>query len=163
MQAMTEENARAALINSTSDELRLFEVPTAFFLLDWDHLDFVAWRNPKVHDRGYLFVQNEGGPRGAALRASNAGSRMRSGMCDVCHTMQPGDAVTMWTARKTDDAGGARGDSVGTYMCLDLTCHDSVRLAAPLAPGEVRTSVDYRLDGTRERAERFIARVAGEL
>lgn len=162
MQALTQQDALAALMNSTSEESRLFEVPTAFFLLDWDHLDFVAWRNPKVSDRGYLVVQHDGGPRGAVLRASNSGSRLRSGMCDICHTMQPGDAVTMWTARKAGEPG-ARGDSVGTYMCFDLTCHDSVRLAAPLAPGEVRTNVDHRLDGTRARAERFIARVAGEL
>ena len=32
-------------------------------------------------------------------------------------------------------------------------------LAAPLAPNEVRTSVDARIDGTRRRAESFIERV----
>ena len=35
----------------------------------------------------------------------------------------------------------------------------NVRLAAPLAPSEVRASVDRRIDGTRRRAESFVASV----
>jgi hypothetical protein len=72
--------------------------------------------------------------------------------------MQPGDQVALFTARKTGDAG-ARGDSVGTYVCADLSCHENVRLAAPLAPSEVRASVDRRIDGTRHRVESFVERI----
>jgi hypothetical protein len=54
---------------------------------------------------------------------------------------------------------GDRGDSVGTYICADLGCHENVRLAAPLAPSEVRASVDRRIDGTRHRVEAFVERV----
>ena len=53
----------------------------------------------------------------------------------------------------------AHGDSVGTYICTDLSCHDNVRLAAPLAPSEMRGSVDLKIDGTRRRTEAFVARV----
>ncbi|PJI51881.1 hypothetical protein CTI14_51910 [Methylobacterium radiotolerans] len=42
-----------------------------------------------------------------------------------------------------------------------LQCHENVRLAHPLAPNEIRAAgqVDFRLDGTRRRMERFVARV----
>ena len=79
-------------------------------------------------------------------------------MCNLCHTMQPGNQVSLFTARRAGDAG-AHGDSVGTYICPDLSCHDNVRLAAPLAPSEMRGSVDLKIDGTRRRTEAFVARV----
>ena len=72
--------------------------------------------------------------------------------------MQPGEQVAMFTARKAGHAG-ERGDSIGTMICADLSCHDTVRLASPLAPGEVRTSVDRRIDATRMRAENLVAQV----
>ena len=80
-------------------------------------------------------------------------------MCNLCHTMQPGDQVALFTARKAGDAGD-NGDSIGTYICADLSCHENVRLAAPLAPNEMRASVDRRIDGTRQRAEALVNRVA---
>ena len=92
------------------------------------------------------------------LRAAEGNSRARSALCNVCHTMQPADQVSLFTARKAGDAG-LRGDSVGTYICADLSCHENVRLAAPLAPNEVRASVDRKIDGTRRRAESFVERV----
>jgi hypothetical protein len=48
---------------------------------------------------------------------------------------------------------------VGTYICADLSCHETVRLAAPLAPNEVRGSVDRKIDGTRRRTEAFVESV----
>lgn len=46
-------------------------------------------------------------------------------------------------------------------MCADLSCHENVRLAHPLAPNEVRSpgQVDFRLDGTRRRMESFVSQV----
>ena len=79
-------------------------------------------------------------------------------MCNLCHTMQPGNQVSLFTARRAGNAG-AQGDSIGTYICTDLSCHDNVRLAAPLAPSEMRGSVDLKIDGTRRRTEAFVSRV----
>jgi hypothetical protein len=79
-------------------------------------------------------------------------------MCNLCHTMQPADQVSMFTARKAGRAGDI-GDSVGTYICADLSCHENVRLAMPLAPQEMRASVDRKIDGTRHRTEQFVERV----
>jgi hypothetical protein len=161
MRALTENDVRSALVNADADELRVATMPHDFVLTDWDHLDFLAWRDPHTRGRGYLVAERDGEPVGVVLRAASGSSRARSAMCNICHTMQPGDQVTLFTARKAGDAGDA-GDSIGTYICADLTCHETVRLAAPLAPSEIRASVDRRIDGTRARAEAFVDRVRGE-
>jgi hypothetical protein len=159
MRPLTEADVRASFVNADAEELRVMEMPHDFLLVDWDYLDFFAWRDPSAGRRGYVLVQHEDGIRGVVLRVSEPG-RARSGMCNICHTMQPGTQVALFSARRAGQAG-ARGDSVGTYMCADLSCHDNVRLAHPLAPNEIRAAgqVDLRLDGTRRRMERFAARV----
>ena len=161
MLALTEDQVRAALVNATPDERERLSVPLSFVLADWDHLDFLAWTDPDNRSRGYLIVEHDGHTTGVVLRAASGG-RPRAAMCNLCHTMQPGNQVALFTARRVGDAG-ERGDSVGTYICADLGCHDNVRLAAPLAPSEVRASVDRRIDSTRARVEAFVARVAASI
>lgn len=152
---MTEADVRDSLINADADDLRIMTMPHDFLLLDWDHLDFLAWRDPRTRGRGYLIVVHRSDPVGVVLRAAEGRSRARSAMCNLCHTMQPGDQVALFTAHKPGKDAG----SVGTYICADMTCHETVRLAAPLAPGELRASVDRRIDGTRTRAEAFVESV----
>ena len=158
MQPLTEEAVRAVLVNAAPDELERVALPVDFLLVDWDHLDFLAWRDPRTRGRGYVVAEIDGAPTGVVLRATDGSGRGRPAMCNLCHTMQPGDQVALFTARRAGDAG-ARGDSVGTYVCADLSCHENVRLAAPLAPSEMRASVDRRIDGTRHRVESFVERV----
>ena len=159
MRALTETEVRASFVNADPDELRVMEMPHDFLLVDWDYLDFFAWRDPGAGARGYVLIQHEGGIAGVVLHASGSG-RARSGMCNICHTMQPGNQVALFSARRAGEAG-RRGDSIGTYVCADLSCHESVRLAHPLAPNEVRAAgqIDFRLDGTRRRMEAFVSRV----
>jgi len=159
MRPLTEEDVRSSFVNATPEELRLVTLPADFMLTDWDHLDFLAWRDPRTRSRGYVIAELDGEPTGVVLRAAEGSSHARSAMCNLCHTMQPADQVTMFTARKAGEAG-AHGDSVGTYICADLSCHETVRLAPPLAPNEIRASVDRKIDGTRHRTEAFVGRVA---
>ena len=158
MRALTEGEVRAALVNATDDDLRLAAMPSDFLLIDWDHLDFLAWRDPRSRGRGYLLADVDGEPTAVVLRVADGNSRARAAMCNLCHTMQPADQVSLFSARKAGSAGD-HGDSVGTYICADLSCHENVRLAAPLAPNEVRASVDRRIDGTTGRAEAFVAQI----
>jgi len=159
MRALTEAEVRASFVNADADELRVMEMPHDFMLVDWDYLDFFAWRDPSAGKRGYVLIQHDGEVRGAVLRVSEPG-RTRSGMCNICRTMQPGNQVALFSARRSGEAG-QRGDSIGTYICADLSCHESVRLAHPLAPNEVLApgQVDFRLDGTRRRMEAFVGRI----
>ncbi|WP_341997237.1 FBP domain-containing protein [Microbacterium sp. LWH7-1.2] len=158
MRPLTEDELRSAFVNASADELRLVTLPHDFVLTDWDHLDFLAWRDPRTRGRGYLVAEIDGEPAGIVLRGAEGSSHARAALCNLCHTMQPADQVTMYTARKAGEAG-VHGDSVGTYICADLSCHENVRLAPPLAPNEVRASVDMKIDGTRRRTEAFVGRV----
>jgi hypothetical protein len=155
---LTEDDVRESFVNAGPDDLRLVALPADFMLTDWDHLDFFAWRDPRTRGRGYVIAEVGGEPTGVVLRSAEGSSRARAAMCNLCHTMQPADQVTLYTARKAGVAG-AHGDSIGTYICRDLSCHENVRLAAPLAPSEIRASVDMKIDGTRRRTEAFVERV----
>ncbi|MFG6404064.1 FBP domain-containing protein [Microbacterium sp. P04] len=158
MRALTDTEVRDSFVNATPDERRVLAMPVDFLLTDWDHLDFFAWRDPQTRGRGYIVAERDGELVGVTLRAAEGSSRAHSGLCNLCHTMQPADQVALFTARKAGRAGEA-GDSVGTYMCADLSCHENVRLAMPLAPLEMRASVDRKIDGTRRRTEAFVDRV----
>ena len=158
MRPLTEQDVRASFVNAADDDVRLMTLPSDFMLTDWDHLDFLAWRDPRSHGRGYVIVEIGGAPHGIVLRAADGSSRARSAVCNLCHTMQPADQVSLFTARKAGSAG-EQGDTIGTYICADLSCHETVRLAAPLAPNEVRASVDRKIDGTRLRTEAFVESV----
>ncbi|MEH3088740.1 MAG: FBP domain-containing protein [Microbacterium arborescens] len=158
MQAMTENQVRTVFVNAAADEVRQLALPHDFPIVEWDHLDFLAWPDPTMRGRAYVVAELDGQPTGIVLRRADGRSGARAAMCNICHTMQPGDQVALFTARKAGDAGD-RGDAVGTYLCSDLGCHENVRLAAPLAPSEMRASVDRRIDGTRHRAEAFVERV----
>lgn len=161
MRALSEAELRDAFVNASADELRVLAPPHDFLLVDWDHLDFLAWRDPQTRSRGYLLAEVDGEPVAVVMRAAEGTPQVRSSMCSVCHTMQPANQVTLFTARKAGRAGES-GNSVGTYVCADLSCHENVRLAAPLAPSEIRASVDRRIDSTRQRAEAFVGRVLEE-
>ena len=156
MRALTEEDAKATFVNADADELRVMAFPLGFLLADWDHLDFYAWRDPRTRSRGYLVAEVDGHLRGVVLRAADGNGRARSALCNICHTMQPADQVSLFTARKS----GAQEGSVGTYICADMSCHENVRRAMPLAPSEVRASVDKKIDGARHRAQSFVESVA---
>lgn len=161
MRPLTEDEIRGAFVNATEDDLRIMAMPHSLLLTGWDFLDFFAWRDPHARGRGYLVVERDGQPTAVVLRAANtSASHAQSALCNMCHAMQPGDQVTLFTARRAG-AAGAAGDTIGSYICADLSCHENVRLAAPLAPLEVRGHgmVDVRIDGTRKRLESFVDKV----
>lgn len=162
MRPLTEDQIREAIKNADADEITEIGMPQDFILTDWDYLDFLAWRDPNSSRRAVVVVEHEGRPLGIVLRATDP-ARVRSGMCNICRTLQPGNQVALLTARR-GGAKGRRGDSAGTYICADLSCHENVRLAHPLAPNEVRApgQADRWLDGTRERMENFVVRVLSE-
>ena len=62
-----------------------------------------------------------------------------------------GLAVATKEAGGQDGEAGEREESIATYMCADVSCHENVRIAHPLAPDEFRTNVDFRIDNTALR------------
>ena len=57
MRQLTEDDIRGAFANASEDELRLLALPLDHLLTDWDHLDFLAWRDPRTRGRGYLIAE----------------------------------------------------------------------------------------------------------
>jgi hypothetical protein len=156
MRPLSEDEIRASFVNSTDAELDELELPLEHLLVDWDEIDALAWRDRRFRQRGYLVTLIEDEPVGLVLRAAEApSSRHRAAMCNLCHTQQPANQVSLFSARRAGRAG-ERGDSVGTYLCTDLSCQENVRLPAPLAPAEVRASADRRIDGLRRRTLAFV-------
>jgi hypothetical protein len=156
MRPLSEDEIRASFVNSTDAELDELELPLEHLLVEWDEIDALAWRDRRFRQRGYLVTLIEDEPVGLVLRAAEApSSRHRAAMCNLCHTQQPANQVSLFSARRAGRAG-ERGDSVGTYLCTDLSCQENVRLPAPLAPAEVRASADRRIDGLRRRTLAFV-------
>ena len=53
--ALTAHGAKAStrlLVNASPDEKERLALPHDFVLTDWDHLDFLAWRDPRTRGRG---------------------------------------------------------------------------------------------------------------
>ncbi|MFD4421010.1 FBP domain-containing protein [Agromyces sp. NPDC058484] len=163
MQPMVESDIRASFGNASDTELAQLSLPHDFALTEWLYLDAFAWRDPRIAARGYLVTELGGEPTGVVLRAAGAnGSRHRAAICNLCHTQQPGDQVVLFSARRAGPAGD-RGDSVGTYMCSDLACQETVRLGRPAAPSEVLPSVHEleRIEGLARRTKAFVVDVLG--
>ena len=158
MRPLTEPQVRRSLVNCSRGEAQGLALPRGFADLDWSGLDVLGWRDPKAPLRGYLVLDLADGPVGIAVRAAD--SRMTSGtavMCLLCQTGQAGDAVSLFTARRTGVAG-RNGNTVGTYICADLGCSDRVRTEIPpwlqlRDPAEV---VAERAAELRGRAEGFL-------
>ena len=158
MRPITEDELRSSFVNATDRELEELELPLEYLLVEWDRVDALAWRDRRASRRGYLVTLIDDEPIGVVLRAADPpSSRFRAGMCNLCHTQQPMNQVTMFSARRAGEAG-RNGDTVGTYLCSDLSCQENVRLHAPLAPAEVRTGAHAwaRIDGLARRTRAFV-------
>ena len=162
MHALTEQQVRRSFINCSQGEAKGLGLPKEFATLDWSALELLGWRDPKAPLRGYLVVETETAsgtrPVGIAVRAADTRMSSRTAvMCLLCQTGQAGDAVSLFTARRTGEAG-RNGNTVGTYICADLGCSDRVRTEIPpwlqlRDPDEV---VAERAAELRGRAEGFL-------
>jgi hypothetical protein len=132
--ALTEQQVRRSFVNCSQGEAKGLALPKAFAELAWDRLELLGWRDPKAPLRGYLVVEDPADgarPVGLAVRAAESRMSARTtAMCLLCQTAQSGDAVSLFTARRTGDAG-RNGNTVGTYICADLRCSTRVRTEIP--------------------------------
>jgi hypothetical protein len=156
--ALTEQQVRRSFLNCSQGEAKGLTLPKDFGSLDWAELELLGWRDPKAPLRGYLVVETEERPLGIAVRAADTRmSRRTTAMCLLCQTAQSGDAVSLFAAKRTGEAG-RNGNTVGTYMCADLGCARRVRTEIPPSlqdrnPAEV---VAERAAELRERVREFV-------
>ena len=123
---MTEQEIRAAFVNCSKGEAKRLHVPRDLAEQPWDDLDFLGWRDPQAPDRAYLATELDGRPVALALRCPGATSwQTRRSMCSMCLTTHTG-GVSLMVAPKAGKAG-QQGNSVGAYICSDLSCSLYVR------------------------------------
>ena len=131
MKELTDKEIRRSFVNCSRSEAQAMTVPRDLDVVPWEDREFLGWRDPRAPLRGYVVLERDGGVLGIALRAAD--SRMSSrtaAMCLLCQTAQTGDAVSLFTAKRTG-AAGRNGNTVGTYMCADLGCAARVRTEIP--------------------------------
>ena len=95
---------------------------------------------------------------GISLRAAETRMSSRTpAMCLLCQTAQSGDAISLFTARRTGEAG-RNGNTVGTYICADLRCAERVRTEIPpwLRERDPDEVAEERTAELRERVDGFL-------
>lgn len=133
MKPLTESDIRSSIVNGTGGEIERMPLPGLHEVL-WDQREYLGWRDHQAPLRGYLVHWVDDRPVGIMLRTS--GVPMRPGisaMCSLCHTPQPGDQVTLFSAPRAGQAG-RDGNTVGTYICSDLACSLIIRVVPPAHP-----------------------------
>jgi hypothetical protein len=159
--ALTEQQLRRSFVNCSQGEAKSLNLPRDLGTLDWVELDLLGWRDPKAPLRGYLVLEEAGTPVGIALRAAETRMSGRTAaMCLLCQTAQPGDAVSLFTAKRVGEAG-RNGNTVGTYVCADLACSRRARTEIPpwLRERDPAEVAEERAAELRNRALGFLAAV----
>lgn len=161
MKPLTEREIRTAFVNCTKGEAKRLFVPRDLADRPWDDLDFLGWRDPRAPDRAYLATVLDGRPKALALRCpGSAPWQTRRGMCSICLTGHTG-GVSLMVAPKAGKAG-QQGNSVGTYMCSDLSCSLYVRGRKDTGAGaRVHESItlEEKIRRTEANLAAFIAKV----
>ncbi|MDP9885287.1 hypothetical protein J2W21_002809 [Sinomonas atrocyanea] len=164
MQKTTLNQIRSSFINASRSEAARLSPPKDFDDLDWDALDVLGWRDPKMPLRGYLVVpQADGRIVSALLRAPEGGARKnRAVLCELCRSVDATNDVLLWVARRAG-ASGRNGNTVGTLICADFECSANVRVEPPADPINPDPSlvVAKRIEGLGARAGLFVEKVRG--
>ncbi|MDP5226779.1 MULTISPECIES: FBP domain-containing protein [Arthrobacter] len=164
MQQLSAQKIRASFINASRSETSKLNLPKDFDSLDWENLDVLGWRDPKMPLRGYLvFPSGDGLVTSVLLRAPEGGARKnRSVLCELCRAVHAKNDVFLWVARRAGQSG-RDGNTVGTLICADFVCSANVRVEPPkneINPDPAVVVLD-RIAGLKERARLFLDRVQG--
>lgn len=154
MKPLTEDDIRSSFVNAQPGDLDRLPIPGLHEML-WDEREFLGWRDPQAHLRGYIVSWVDERPTGLVVRT--ASTTLRPGiaaMCSLCHSPQPATQVRLFTAPRAGEAG-LNGNTVGTYICEDLACSLLIRVAPPhLNPPE---RIAERAAGLLSRVQNFTA------
>jgi len=155
MISLDEKTIRESFVNASRKEVSDLTLPADLVDLDWDRLDYLGWRDPKVAKRAYIVVPTDDGPVGIILKQAEASPRSRA-QCSWCQDIKLPNDVVLYSARRVGPAG-RNGNSVGTLICSEFQCSANVRTLPPSAYlGYDREAArQQRIDVLRERASDF--------
>lgn len=161
MLALTEGTVRASFVNTTRKEVSDLTLPPTFGDLDWDRLDLLGWRDPKLAKRAYIVVPTADGPVGVLLGRAEASPRSRA-QCSWCQDVRLPNDVVLYTAKRAG-AAGRKGDAVGVLVCEEFQCSSNVRRTPPVAylGFDVEAARQERIRTLQDRAAGFAAAVLG--
>ncbi|PWJ53601.1 FBP C-terminal treble-clef zinc-finger [Quadrisphaera granulorum] len=157
---------RASLVNASRKEASDMTPPPDLGSLDWEQLDLLGWRDPKLPRRAYVVLpghpDDDDRPRGVLLRQAEAVPRRRA-QCAWCQDVTLPNDVVFYAARRAGAAGRV-GATVGTLLCRDFECSRNVRVLPPLAyEGFDREAArQQRVAVLRERSRAFLLAVLGD-
>lgn len=152
---------RASIINAGERERRTLALPPGFPNIEWSPAGTLSWLDQRARGRGYLLRSRNGRLEGLLVRATQATDLPhRAIMCSLCRFTARFNEVCLYVATRTGRAG-ARGDSVGRYICTELSCVD--RMQDPPLPDPLHPSPDEviaaRFEGYASRLDEFFADV----
>lgn len=160
MRPVTEAEIRNSLINMADDEIEAMSIPGLHETI-WGEREFLGWRDVQHSRRGYLVFWAGDQLRGIMVRAAETPMPPgRSALCALCHTQQPAPQVSLFVAPKAGEQG-LRGNTVGTYLCADLSCSTIIRMAPVASSEQVAPGnpLPRRAEGIVARLEGFSNRV----
>ncbi|MDF5752194.1 FBP domain-containing protein [Spongiactinospora sp. TRM90649] len=164
MDAITEREIRSCFVNCSKGEAHRAGLPQDLADRPWGDLDFLGWRDPGAPDRAYLVAGHGDRLTGIALRATAGGSRgfTARSLCSLCLTVHTSGGVVLMTARRGGEAG-RQGNTVGRYLCADLSCSLYVRGMKAAVGGDFDESLtpEARIARTRVRLRAFLQEVTG--
>ena len=159
MLSLDEKIIRASFINASRKEVNDLTLPAGFREFDWERLDYLGWRDPKIGRRAYVVVDAPDGPAGILLRQSDASARSRP-QCSWCQDVELPNDVGFFSARRAG-AAGRKGDTVGTLVCANFECSVNVRRKPTMAyvGFDADAARTERIAVLRERAVAFAGTV----
>jgi hypothetical protein len=158
MLPLTASALRASFANASRKEAAEVTLPPDLDALDWDALEFLGWRDPKLPRRAYVVVPGEepgGEPVGLVLRQAEATTRARA-QCSWCQDVTLPAPVAFFSAKRAG-AAGRNGDTVGTLVCAGFECSANAHRPPPPAylGFDVAAAVEQRVLSLRERTAGF--------
>jgi hypothetical protein len=162
MLPLTQKDITTSFINASRSQISDLSLPKNFDSLDWENLDFLGWRDPKLPRRGYVVVQRENGPVGILLQQAEAKMRARA-LCSWCQDITLDDDVVFYGVRRAGKAG-RNGNTIGTLICADFGCSRNARKLPAVAyiGFDVEAARDTQITTLTERVHRFVLEVQSD-
>ncbi len=160
MLPISDQTLRTSFVNASRKEVSDLNLPTDFDTIDWDQLDYLGWRDPKLGRRAYVVVPTlDGDLIGILLRQAEASPRSRT-QCSWCQDVKLPNQVVFYSAKRSGQAG-RNGNTIGTLVCEDFQCSRNVRQTPPLAYEgyDVDAARLRRIEDLQLRAASFAAEV----
>ena len=137
MLQLNEKGVSDSFVNASRKEVSDLTLPARFAEIDWNQVDYLGWRDPRMSRRAYLVVPVDGGAGagagvvGVLLRQGEATPHQRA-QCSWCQDVTLPNSVVFFSAKRAGDAG-RKGDTVGVLVCEDFQCSSNVRKLPPMA------------------------------